>query len=193
MPKMGLLFVFSEPSAAMEEELNEWYDREHIPERLAIEGFVSAVRYVSAVRPRRYLTLYDLAHVEVLDSANYKAFAGENFTPWTKRVVSRAKFNRMEATQTSPGDAPTAAASRLLVIRFSAEPGNGHAAADDIARCFSGKPGITQLRVFQGRGEQVSTWLAIVAGFGDLESLVDPQAFSASAVHPDLVETFLPL
>jgi hypothetical protein len=193
MSQMGLLFVISEPPAAMEEELNEWYDREHIPERLAIKGFVSALRFVSVVRPHRYLALYDLTHVGVLHTDEYMTFAGANFTPWTKRVVSRAKFTRAETVQMSPGDASTATAPKLLVLRFSGVGSEKDALiAEGAKHCFAEGRGVSQLRLFAGRGEQADLRFIIVAGAGDLEALVDPEAFGAAIAHLDLVETFVP-
>ena len=41
----GLLIVTTNPPADMEEEFNVWYDREHVPERLAVPGFERAQRY----------------------------------------------------------------------------------------------------------------------------------------------------
>lgn len=193
MSQMGLLFVLSEPPLAMDEELNEWYDHEHIPERLSIKGFISAKRYVSAARARRYLALYDIVNVEVLQSPEYKAFAGENFTPWTKRVVSRSKFTRSEAVQLLPGDQATAGGSRLLVIRFSDIDESLEAEIRRGAeRCFLGKPEVNQMRMFRGHGDAQAREFLIVAGNGNLEALLDVAAFAQVATRIDLVETFLP-
>lgn len=193
MSQMGLLFVISEPTPAMEEELNEWYDREHIPERLAIDGFVSALRFTSADRPRRYLALYDLTHVGALHTPEYRAFAGENFTPWTKRVVSRAKFTRAEAIQTSPGNAATETTPKLLVLRFSGVPVvDAPSIVEGATRCFSGRRGVAQLRVFAGFGGQADLHFVIVGGRGDLAALIDMEAFGRSAAHLDFEENFLP-
>ena len=41
---MGLLGGGFDYSAVAEDEFNAWYDTEHIPERLRIEGFINAVR-----------------------------------------------------------------------------------------------------------------------------------------------------
>ncbi len=190
MSKYGLLFVISEPSAAMEEEYNEWYDREHVPERIGIDGFLSAVRFVSAARARRYLALYDLVGIDVLESPGYRAFAGENYTPWTKRVVPRAKFERREAVQLSPGGAVTMIAPRLLVLRFAGLPA---ATVEEGAReCFSRRHGVAQWRVFAGHGADSAACFVTVSGSGDLESLIRTEAFSSAASHLELVESFLP-
>ena len=193
MSQMGLLFVISEPPPAMEEELNEWYDREHIPERLAIDGFVSALRFVSAERPRRFLALYDLTSVGILQTPQYKAFAGANFTPWTKRIVSRAKFTRAETVQVAPGDAATASTPKLLVLRFSGVPeADAPRIAKGAKRCFDGKPGVGQLRVFAGAGNEAGSHFVIVGGNGDLTDLVDTEAFGKAARCLDIEEIFLP-
>lgn len=64
MPR-GIFVVQSGPaSPAQESEYNDWYDNAHIPELLAIEGFVSARRYKlvgddeSSTHP--YLAVYEL-------------------------------------------------------------------------------------------------------------------------------------
>jgi hypothetical protein len=189
---MGLLFVTSEPTTAMEEELNEWYEREHIPERLSIEGFVGAKRFTSAARARRYLALYDLTHVDVLQSEQYQAFAGENFTPWTKRVVPRSNFQRTEAVQIYPGGVPTVAAARLLVLRFTTSDEAAVSLIQEGATtCFLGNANVAQLRIFAGHGVSAGTYFILVAGLGNLESLIDLHAFGSTFTSLDLMETFL--
>jgi hypothetical protein len=48
----GLLMVYVDVPAPLEDEFNRWYNEEHIPERLAIPGVLNAARYV-AVRGDR--------------------------------------------------------------------------------------------------------------------------------------------
>ena len=72
----------------IEGEWNRWYDREHIPKRLKIPGFVSARRYRAVEDeyrillrtgppdeiqecPRRYITFYELSRLDVLSSGPY--------------------------------------------------------------------------------------------------------------------------
>lgn len=192
MPQMGLLFVINEPPTAIEEEVNAWYDTEHIPERLSIDGFLSASRHLSASRARRYLALYDLSDIGVLQSPGYMAFVGERFTPWTKRILSRTRVTRIEAVQTYPGDAVTARAPCHLVLRWSGIDAAGVARIEEAAkRCFLDKPGVSQLRVFAGSGADTGSAFAIVAGTGDLETWHDPGEFGDLAKHLDLSEAYL--
>lgn len=176
----------------MEEELNAWYDTEHIPERLSIDGFLSASRHVSATRARRYLALYDLTEVGVLRTPGYMAFVGENFTPWTKRILSRTKVTRIEAVQTYPGDAVTLNAPRHLVVQWTGVSVEAVSQIEDAAkRCFQGKPGVAQFRMFAGTGAETGSMFVIVAGAGDLEVLFDPGAFGGATKHPHLLESYL--
>jgi hypothetical protein len=54
--------------------LNEWYNREHVPERVgAIDGFIRGRRFVALAGAPQYLTLYDLRDASVLSSPDYVA------------------------------------------------------------------------------------------------------------------------
>ena len=66
-----LQVTFSNPVEGKEAEFNEWYDKVHIPELLAIPGMLSATRYdlrdaevyrVEGGMPQehRYLTIYEM-------------------------------------------------------------------------------------------------------------------------------------
>ena len=87
----GFLLVLMQPPPALEEEFNAWYDTEHIPERLSVPGFETALRYVCTDGAPRYLAMYDLACPGVLDSPAYLKVGFDNASPWTKRVTSRGE------------------------------------------------------------------------------------------------------
>lgn len=62
----------------VEEEWNEWYDNEHLPEILACPGFVRGRRYVSrdeSGRPR-YMTVYSIADSTALETPEFAAAKG---------------------------------------------------------------------------------------------------------------------
>jgi hypothetical protein len=88
----GELLVWTDVDPAHEADFNKWYDREHMDERVAIPGFLSARRFVRVGGGRKYLALYRTESIQVFDSAAYRrAFA--NQTPW-----SVANFQRMRDT-----------------------------------------------------------------------------------------------
>lgn len=85
MPK-GLLLVMTDIDAANEEDLNRWYEEEHLEERLSVPGFVSARRFEALEGGPKYLALYDLESPDVLQSAAYHHFVGAGKSAWTKRM-----------------------------------------------------------------------------------------------------------
>ena len=58
----GMLLTSMDIDASDEAEFNRWYDREHLEERVAIEGFLEARRYVVDEGSPKYLCLYSTEH-----------------------------------------------------------------------------------------------------------------------------------
>src|ERR1700731_4289612 len=86
----GMLLTSMDIDSSDEAEFNRWYDREHLEERVAIEGFLEARRYVSHQGSPKYLCLYSTATFDVLDSPAYRA-ALMNPTDWSKKTMARLK------------------------------------------------------------------------------------------------------
>jgi len=88
----GMLLTSMDIDGAHEEEFNRWYDREHLEERVAIEGFVEARRYRAHTGSPKNLFLYSTRTIDVLDSPAYRARLS-NPTEWSK--VNMARFKNM--------------------------------------------------------------------------------------------------
>jgi hypothetical protein len=86
----GMLLTSMDIDAAHEAEFNRWYDREHLLERVAIDGFLEARRYVAHSASPKYLSLYSTATFEVLDGPAYRT-ALANQTDWSKANIARFK------------------------------------------------------------------------------------------------------
>jgi hypothetical protein len=86
----GMLLTSMDVDATDEADFNRWYDREHLEERVAIEGFIEARRYVAIEGSPKYLSLYSTETFEVLDSPAYRA-ALANQTAWSKANIARFK------------------------------------------------------------------------------------------------------
>jgi hypothetical protein len=66
-----------------EAEYDQWHTHEHVPERVAVQGFRGARRYVNRQRDHhRYFTLYDVAELAVFKSTEYVDLLS-NPTPWS--------------------------------------------------------------------------------------------------------------
>jgi hypothetical protein len=86
----GMLLTSMDIDPSDEAEFNRWYDREHLEERVAIEGFLEARRYVAHQGAPKYLSLYSTETFEVLDSAAYRT-ALANQTDWSRANIARFK------------------------------------------------------------------------------------------------------
>ena len=86
----GMLLTSMDIDPSDEAEFNRWYDREHLLERVAIDGFLEARRYVAHAGSPKYLCLYSTATFEVLDSPTYRTVL-MNPTDWSKTTLARFK------------------------------------------------------------------------------------------------------
>ncbi len=114
----GVLIAAMDFSNVAEDEFNDWYDTEHLPERQRVSGFLICQRWIGAENPKQSVATYDLESVSVLQGAGYRAIGGENLSPWSKRVTARVqRLLRFEGDQILPGDkaAPEGAGGLLLV------------------------------------------------------------------------------
>jgi len=114
----GVLIAAMDFSNVAEDEFNDWYDTEHLPERQRVSGFLICQRWIGAENPKQSVATYDLESVSVLQGAGYRAIGGENLSPWSKRVTARGqRLLRFEGDQILPGDkaAPEGAGGLLLV------------------------------------------------------------------------------
>jgi hypothetical protein len=83
----GLFLVYTDLiDPKLEEEFNAWYNTEHLPELLALPGFLDAARYVAIRGGPKYLAAYELTSPEALQSTE---FSKRKRTPWETRMSPR--------------------------------------------------------------------------------------------------------
>jgi hypothetical protein len=89
-----LLFVYASPGEDVElGEFNDWYDNEHVPNRLATPGFGAVARFraVDGEAPE-WLATYEIAR-GTLDTPAYKAL-WENSSEREKRIMAATTLTR---------------------------------------------------------------------------------------------------
>ncbi|HYD06575.1 MAG TPA: DUF4286 family protein, partial [Reyranella sp.] len=84
----GMLVVYTEVKPRHERDLNEWYNREHIDERVNLPGFHRARRYVSVKGSPKYLATYECDSAEDLATPGYLHLLA-NQTPWSQSVTAK--------------------------------------------------------------------------------------------------------
>lgn len=93
----GALLAFSHDVApGSEPDWTEWHDREHIPERLSLPGFLRLRRYLAHGDGPRFFYFYETDSLDVLQSAAYLERLAHP-TPWTTRCIQYVRNNRRTA------------------------------------------------------------------------------------------------
>lgn len=190
MANKGFLLVFMHPPPAFEEEFNAWYDSEHIPERLAVPGVLTGLRYMHASGGvPRYLAMYDLDHHSVMQSPEYLRVAHDNSSPWTRRVTARARVQRFAGEQVYPGNTITGPAARIQVLRFRGLGKEGiDAVTTGLRASYEGRSEVKQARVLVH--ENGTDVLGFVEARAPLPDHVDLAAFGVVADALDLVGSY---
>ena len=149
-----------EPPAEYDAEFQAWYDTEHMPQRRAMPGFLSAARWQCVEGRPQWLALYDLESLSALETPEYLAVAGDRSTPWTRRILGLVKgYRRVAAGQIEPGNALAFEdVRRLLVAKFEMK---------ETSERLRGAEGLLQLRVFEcTAGPHAGFWA--IAEFRDI-------------------------
>ncbi|MBI3198124.1 MAG: hypothetical protein HYZ40_11605 [Rhodospirillales bacterium] len=116
----GMLVVFSEVKARDERDFNEWYNREHIDERINLPGFHRARRYVAVRASPKYLATYECDSVGDLATPGYLQLLA-NQTPWTQAVMARfTQFRRL--TLRTQVDLTHGVGGAVACVRFVPDP-----------------------------------------------------------------------
>ena len=121
----ALLAFSHDVTPGSEPDWTEWHDREHIPERLSIPGFLRLRRYVALGAGPRFFYFYETESLDVLQSPAYLERLS-NPTPWTKRCMQYVVNNKRTACRVAAtlGDALGGA---LGVIDVGPAPGRADA------------------------------------------------------------------
>jgi len=168
----GILLPVIDFAGMAEDEFNDWYDLEHIPERLRVPGIVGCERWIGADNPKVSVVTYELENVDVLKSEAYHAIGnhgggGANLSAWSKRVTPRIKMMmRFEGVQiaagggAAPKDAPA-----LLLNAMSVAPEHEREFNDwydtEHIPALAGVPGTLCARRYRGTGAAAQRSLAL--------------------------------
>jgi len=116
-PVQSSTILFSEmtPQPAWEGEFNDWYDREHIPIRMACPRFSSAQRY-RASTGASYLAVYEMGSPADLKTPEYTRVKGEpsdltrrmlgGVSGFTRYICNQIEWRSRADLASDPLDAP---------------------------------------------------------------------------------------
>ena len=150
----GMLLVWTGVEPAAEEDFNAWYDREHMAERLAVPGFLSARRYRAVTGDPPYFAAYDTESAEVLFSPAYLERLN-NPTPWTERVMAAFR-DTVRSVCRIAGEEGNEEPGAALTLRIVPAPGRHESLREALLDRLAPAPASARIRLceaVQGSGE----------------------------------------
>lgn len=192
MNRNGLLMVMMQPPSVMEEEFNAWYDTEHVPERRALPGFQSGLRFVCIDGYPRYMALYDLDREDVLHSPEYLAISVDRFSPWTRRMTSHMPVYRIAATQIYPGPDATLPTSRLVVMKLAKTDAEPASIIDGLHGIFGNEPVARQIRLFVAQEPTGARYFGMVGLSAPPAKPIDFSRGGSAVQTLQMVNTYVP-
>ncbi len=117
----GFLAIWSTVSADTETDYLHWLTREHVFERVGVEGFLSGRVFKRlGISPSQYFILYELDRPEIVSSPQYLARLNDP-TPWSQRIMPilggfRRGGGRLVASGGGSGGGGT-----IAVLRFEGD------------------------------------------------------------------------
>jgi hypothetical protein len=117
----GVIAIWNDITEEGRANFYEWHDREHIPERVGIPGFLRGRRYIALSGTPEYFTLYEVKGRSVLTGPDYLARLNSP-TEWTTRSVQhfRNTSRSLCDVELSLG---AGSGGVIGTIRFDCEPG----------------------------------------------------------------------
>jgi hypothetical protein len=146
----AMLLLFDIADDAVDEH-DDWHTHEHMPERLAIPGFLRGTRWTRESSGPRYCVLYEVEDLAVLDGPAYRARL-DHPTPWTAKMMTRYIGMRRTLCEVTAGDGGGIGAA-CLVVTF--EPAAGRSEelrrrlAAEVVPGLSGRRGLAACRLLE--------------------------------------------
>lgn len=201
MPLLGkaaMVLSFDIAAEAIAEH-DDWHTHEHFPERLSIPGFLRGSRWIAQDGQPRYLVLYEVRDLAVLDSTAYLERLNHP-TPWTRKMMHsyRGMTRGLCAVTGSFG---LGVGQAGLLLRFKSAPGReadlrGWLAGEALPR-LPAQAGLAGAHLFEARLQAPLTneqrirgrdaavdWALLVTGYDSGRVA----ALAAAELHPDQLE-----
>jgi len=117
----GILGIWNDREDSIAQVYEQWYVREHVPERLAVPGFMRARRYESCTGASpRFFTFYELDSVDILSSEAYLARLAAP-SELTREVMAHFR-NMLRTAFISTHRSAPAASGACVVVSWVCQP-----------------------------------------------------------------------
>lgn len=151
----------------MKAEFEDWHSHEHMPERLAIPGFLRGSRWVSNTS---YFVLYEVDSPVTLTGAAYRERLN-NPTPWSRKMMPHHR-NMVRSLCEVRASFGRGLAQALATVRAEV--------AADALSALPGRKGLTAAHLLESRpmtgmaqtveqqirgGDSEAEWIALIGGY----------------------------
>ena len=146
----GLITVRLHTAPEHEDEFNDWYDMEHVPQLTALPGFVRTRRYRCDTADIRYLAWYETTDASVEGGPYFQGIVA-NPTPWSLRIRKHYGENRERMNfelMCEVGSTPQPDAPWMYIVHIPDHIVNEYNAwydSEHLPRCV-GIPGVLRAR-----------------------------------------------
>jgi hypothetical protein len=150
----GVLAIWNGIEDEAEADFVAWHVREHIPERVAMPGFLRGRRYIAVAGAPKYFNFYETESPETLVAPAYLERLDAP-SDWTKRVVRHFRDTSRTvcsvAASLGVGDG-----AFVGTIRLMSRPAAGKLAeqvATSVAQPMLAEPGIVAVHLLEGQAD----------------------------------------
>ena len=146
-------------------EWEEWHTSEHMPERLAIPGFLRGTRWIAVSGEPSYFVFYEVTNLTTLTGGAYLERLN-NPTPWSRKMMPHHR-NMVRSLCLVRDGYGGAVAQVLATVRFSGTPkrelprGKGLTSAHFLES--QPMPAQTAEQKIRG-GDAAADWILLVGG-----------------------------
>ncbi len=117
----GILAIFNNVAPGREAEFEEWFQHEHLAERIAVPGFLFGRRHEAISGQPRYFNFYVTQSVQVLKSAAYLGRLDAP-TPMTQTVMSEIFKDMIRTVCHRTFRLGAMRGTGVVTVRFSERP-----------------------------------------------------------------------
>ena len=121
LARPGILAIFNNVTPGREGEFEEWFQHEHLQERLDVPGFLLGRRYEVVRGEPNYFNFYVTRSVDVLASAEYRTRLNDP-TPMTRLVMSEIFKDMIRTVCRQSFRTGTMRGAFAVAARFAAPP-----------------------------------------------------------------------
>lgn len=212
MPLLGsaAMLLSFDVAPELRSEHDDWHTHEHLPERLAIPGFLRGSRWVAQQGQPAYFVMYEVERLEILSSAAYLERLNHP-SPWTTRMMPHYRGMARGFCLLS-GSFGLGLGHAALVLRLrpraGAEAGLRRWLLEQALPPLPARPGLGSAHLFEGAATPVMTneqrirgadagvdWVLLVTGYRSqaLAALVETELGAAQLQSRGAEETSVAL